>query len=852
MDNIQYLNENLWVGELGRGMVYASFAAAVLSTIAYAWGSRKPLEEQASWRRLGRQAFALHAGLVFSIIGLIFYMMLNRLYEYEYVWSHVSDDLPFRYIFSAFWEGQEGSFLLWMFWHAVLGLILMWRAKSWELPVMATMAFAQVCLGSMLLGFYFGEADSRIGANPFALLREVHFAPRFNSPNYLEGLNGTGLNPLLQNYWMTIHPPTLFLGFASTLVPFAYAVAGLWQGRHKEWLSASLPWALFSAAILGTGILMGGAWAYEALSFGGYWAWDPVENASLVPWITLVAGIHTALVAKNTGQSIRSTYFFYLITFVLIVYSTFLTRSGILGESSAHAFTEMGLEWQLVLFVAFSFLWGFVPFWTQRKGIPAPEQEESAYSKEFWLFTGSLVLLFSAILITFTTSIPVFKAIATGLAATVFGLDTTAAAAGANGDVWKFLLNLAPPEDVVDHHNRFQLWIGVLVALLSGTAQFLRYKVQDMSGQFKRFLGLHLGLSLGLGLLIGLPLMWQSGIVAWQYWLLVCCGLFAVTSNLDFLIAVMRGRVLASGSALAHIGFGLLLVGAVFAGALKTPISEGFTSLDDGALGNLNKQTNKNVLLVKAVPTSIKDNYTVTYTEDWPEGNMQIFRLHFVQKDAQGQLVDSFSTYPNVLRTVLPSGQFKFDAANPNTKHYLHKDIFTLAIPHWAFQDPEEEAKKKDSLTWTPHQVGIGDTIFTKKLYAIFEGFESQNPSHPDYKAEEGDLPIGAKIAIYHVDSGRVAQAQPLLYIRGNMQFDLPVELKDLGLSFRLARIIPQDNKVLIEVMDKEPERDYVVMQALVFPGINLVWIGSILMMLGLSIAMVQRQQAKQAATQSA
>lgn len=844
MDNnsIEYLNEHLWVGHLGRGLVYISVVSALLATLAYAFGARKQLEEQGSWRSLGRQAFTIHGISVFGIIGLIFYMMISRMYEYEYVWSHVSNDLPFQYIFSAFWEGQEGSFLLWMGWHVVLGFLLLWRAKSWELPVMATMSFAQFCLATMLIGFYLGEGDARIGSNPFVLLRDMHFAPRFNVANYLEGLNGTGLNPLLQNYWMTIHPPTLFLGFASTIVPFAYAVAGLWQGRHIEWIKASMPWALFSAAILGTGILMGGAWAYEALSFGGYWAWDPVENASLVPWITLVAGIHTALIARNTGHAIRATYVFYLITFILIVYSTFLTRSGILGESSAHAFTEMGLEWQLVLFIFAVILWGFVPYFAKRKTVPVSEKEESAYSKEFWLFTGSLVLLFSAVLITFTTSIPVFKALATGLAGTILGMDVEAASAGEHGDTWKFLLNLAPPEDVVDHHNRFQLWIGVLVGLMSGTVHFLRYKVEEIKPKFARFLALHLGGAAALSLLLTLPIMYSSGIQAWQYWVLVFCGIFAVASNLDFLITVLRGRFAASGSSLAHIGFGLMLVGVVFSGALKKPISEGFTSIDD-ALGGLNKQSNKNVLLAKGKATQIRDNYTATYTDDWPEGNMQIFRLAFVQKDAQGNMIDSFSTYPNVLRTQLPSGFFKFDAANPNTKHYISKDIFTLAVPHWAFEDPEEEAKQRDSIQWSSHQVAEGDTIFTKSFYVIFEGFEKENVSHPDYQPEEGDLAVAARLAIHRVDSGLLRVALPLFYIRGNMQFDLIDEHKDLGLKLRLARILPQENKVLVEVFDDKPDQPYVIMQALVFPGINLVWLGTILMMTGLTIAIFQRIQ---------
>src|SRR5690606_38158729 len=154
--------------------------------------------------------------------------------------------------------------------------------------------------------------------------REVMDAPIFARADYLSFVtDGNGLNPLLQNYWMVIHPPTLFLGFASTLVPFAYAIASLWKKDYSGWVNPVLPWTLFSAAMLGTGILMGGAWAYEALSFGGFWAWDPVENASLVPWITLIAGLHTLVIFKSTGHALRATFIFFIATFVLILYSTF-------------------------------------------------------------------------------------------------------------------------------------------------------------------------------------------------------------------------------------------------------------------------------------------------------------------------------------------------------------------------------------------------------------------------------------------------------------------------------------------------------------------------------------------------
>ncbi|MFM8485259.1 MAG: cytochrome c biogenesis protein CcsA, partial [Bacteroidota bacterium] len=228
---------------------------------------------------------------VFSIIGLLFYILVGKMYEYNYAWANVSDDLPVQYVFSAFWKEQQGSFLLWSFWHIILSAIVIVRGGKWEAPVLTVVALTEAVIGSMLLGLYFGHF--RLGASPFDLLRDTMSAPIFQQADYLTKISGQGLNPLLQNYWMTIHPPTLFLGFASTVFPFAYAASGLWYREHKAWLKPALGWSLFSAGILGLGILMGGAWAYEALSFAGYWAWDPVENASLVPWLTMVAGIHT-------------------------------------------------------------------------------------------------------------------------------------------------------------------------------------------------------------------------------------------------------------------------------------------------------------------------------------------------------------------------------------------------------------------------------------------------------------------------------------------------------------------------------------------------------------------------------
>ena len=207
----------------------------------------------------------------------------------------------------------------------------------------------------MLVGIYIGEA--KLGSSPFTLTRNEIAAPIFQRANYLSLIkDGVGLNILLRNYWMVIHPSILFLGFALTIVPFAYAYAGIQQKKFGEWVAPALPWALGCAAILGTGIMMGGKWAYESLSFGGFWAWDPVENASLVPWLILIAGMHTMVIYKATKQSLKPSYFFIFLSFGFILYSTFLTRTGVLGDTSVHAFTEAGKGFNIifgVFFVAF-------------------------------------------------------------------------------------------------------------------------------------------------------------------------------------------------------------------------------------------------------------------------------------------------------------------------------------------------------------------------------------------------------------------------------------------------------------------------------------------------------------------
>src|SRR5688500_1668515 len=722
MQQIEYIGEHLLPGQLGHFFVITGFVAALLALLSY----RKTtiLNQDISWLKLSRIAWFVHGFSILAAIATIFFMMVNQYYEYRYVWDHVSDDLPMKYIFSAFWEGQEGSFLLWMFWHIILGFVVIRTAGKWESGIMTWLSLIQLVLVSMIAGIHFAD-DFKMGSSPFLLLRDTMEAPIFANPNYLSLIEGNGLNPLLQNYWMTIYPPTLFLGFASVTIPFCFALSGLWYKEHTAWLKPVMPWTLFSLAILGLGILMGGAWAYEALSFGGYWAWDPVENMSLVPWIVLIAALHGNFISRHTGHSIKVTYLFYIISFLLIVYSTFLTRSGILGEESVHAFTEMGLEWQLIGFIGlFAIIAGYL-FFSRSKSVPTIKKEEKIQSREFWMFVGALILTFSAILISFTTSIPVWNKL----------VDVYGSIMG-KGDMTPY--HKAMPLDPVDHHNRFQLWIAVLIALLSGLTLMLRFGAMGWDANKSRFFK-HVAISAGISAALTFVLSLWITLPSWQYWVLLSAASFGVITNLNYIINYSKGKVGSMASGLSHGGFALMLIGIMASGLNKRIVSQNHFA-QEGLAQGLNP--GQNAFLVKDMPMFMND-YWVTYKSDTLKGLTREFEVEFIKMSDKGDTLEHFTTYPNVL---YDRKMTKVAAQNPDTKRYLDRDVFTFVagLPPEQ-QDIENIAKVDSLLEYKLLHIAPGDTVrqgkFTIRLDSI-----SLGSKHSGYTPEENDLALSGNL----------------------------------------------------------------------------------------------------------
>jgi cytochrome c-type biogenesis protein CcmF len=839
--------ENFKIGDAGHLFVIVSFITSAVAAYAY-WKStlvsnQLGLEnkETLSWKRFARGAFAIHAFTVIGIVSSLFYIIYNHRYEYYYAWDHSSNDLPIQYMISCFWEGQEGSFLLWIFWQVILGLILIKVNQTWEAPLMAVFSLVQAFLASMIVGVVIPYLNVKIGSSPFILFKEqMHNLPVFQAdPNYVPK-DGSGLNALLQNYWMVIHPPTLFLGFAATLVPFAYCIAGLWQGKYKEWIRPALPWTLFGGLILGTGILMGGYWAYETLNFGGYWNWDPVENAVYVPWLVLVGAFHTMITYRSSGKALKASIILVIATFVLVLYSTFLTRSGILGSASVHSFTDLGLSGQLLIYLlAFLFLSIWMS-WKSWKQIPSTEEEASIYSREFWIFIGVTILSLAAFQVTATTSIPVYNKIM-GLV----GLD----------------LKLAPPAEPIKHYNNWQLWFSVGIAILSGLGQFFWWKKVD-----KEKLRSSLAVPFIAALLISSLVIFIGEVSSVSYIILLTASIFTIVANLIILSSVIRNSFKLSGGAIAHIGIGLMLIGIVFSAGYSKVISK---NISGTKLFNDQNENADNVMLQRGQPSKM-DQYTLTYqgicweakgipgfvSEDdlifLDEKDKAVARKPLLVQEQKyfnaGDTLtvhtknnyykvlfenpekdESFTLYPRVQR----NDQMGF-VVSPDIQRFLARDLYSYISYSSDLDENEKEWSAPEDMS-----AKIGDTLFFDDYIAILDSIEKQS-FYPGVQLDKNGGCAKAKIRVLGKYNTYIAEPA-FIWEKDKIGF-IPDVIKDLGMLISIKNVDMQpDGHHVFHFTVRTTEKDYIILKTLQKPMINILWIGTLLLVIGLFIAIVRR-----------
>jgi cytochrome c-type biogenesis protein CcmF len=468
---------------------------------------------------LARRFYIAFAGAVLLTSALLLKVLISHDFRISYVASYSERNLPFRYLLSTFWAGQEGSFMLWLFWGAVIGFFVIRTAREQEPPVMIVYVLS-----------FLGIVAILAKQPPFRFLEQV-------PPD------GSGLNPLLQDPWMVIHPPVMFAGFASLSVPFAFAIAAMWKKRWDGWVVRAMPWALFTLVTLGTAILMGGYWAYKTLGWGGYWAWDPVENTSLVPWLATVALVHGMVLQRTREKHRKINLILAILAFCCILYGTFLTRSGVLADFSVHSFVDLGITgWLVGIIVVFLFgglgllAWRWKEIPTEQPLDAEGKPVEEPFLSRSVLFILS-VTLFSAsgLVILLGTSAPILTRVA-GKASQV-----------------------ATSFYTVTHTP-----IAALIAILIAFVPFVSWKGETFASIGKKCVT-----ALALGL-VGGVVAFVAGVRSVKDLVIITAACFGLAANAETIVLFVRRKAIKTmGGYLAHVGVAIMLVGILISGVYE-------------------------------------------------------------------------------------------------------------------------------------------------------------------------------------------------------------------------------------------------------------------------------------------
>jgi cytochrome c-type biogenesis protein CcmF len=760
--------------------------------------------------------YSYHGMAIFVIAASTFlwYAILTHQYQYKYVFSYSNNSLNTGLLFSSFWGGQEGSFMLWLLLTSIIGIILQsYSSKRGDLEprVMAVFALATSFLLVMVSPWFKNPFEfiwttpifidvKSINAQFMSLpfIQNFIFTDQQSNTTFVQmskelyasltqaGVSvnqfiadGKGLNPQLLNYWMQIHPPMLFIGFAMATVPFAFALAALMKNDYREWVNQSLPWVLAGTGILGLGIMMGGYWAYEMLGWGGYWAWDPVENSSLIPWLIGVASIHTMLVQKRSlkstdgiGRYAKTNLILSILTYVLVLYSTFLTRSGVLGDASVHSFVDPG---NLVYFFLLIFISTFIAIgiggivyrWKYLEDKTA--YEESTLSRELALFTASIILVASAIIVLVGTSAPLF-----GQAVDTFFYD------------------------------EMHVPIGIIIGLLNGLSLLIKWKTTNTKDLIKdSALAIIVSVVLtGLAVVLG-------GVYNFMMILLIFSSAFALIVNAEIAFKIVKGNLKNLGGYISHIGIALFILGIVGSGAYSDEV---------------------NVDLVKNKPSQAF-GYEMTFTGYTSIENNTKYAFNVTMKKGDNVF--------NVAPVMYISDYNNSLIREPAILNLFSKDVYLAPLGY----DEGKNAGTEPHTEVIKFQKGVTTEYQGSKI--TFDKF-NMSPETMQLMQEEKDFQIGAVLTL---EANGKKEVFELLRksVSGEAVFTEYIS-ENSGLKLQLASLTAELIEVSISPlndthdhsMDK-PKEEMLSVTAAIKPYISLVWIGVIVMVLGFFVAVARR-----------
>ncbi len=794
---------------MGPILIYVAFAGALLSTVLYFTIHFKKVQNIKKYAR-----FFYHVSVVGTIgsAAFLLYLILTHQFQYTYVWDYSSRDLPLNLLISTFYAGQEGSFHLWAFLMSVMGIALLaYTSKRdkdgndrYEIPVMGIFALLQ----SFLLFILIIKSPYNLLWDSFPKDVQIGQIPP----------DGRGLNPLLQNFWMSIHPPILFTGFSSLAIPFCFALAALLRNQYDRWLKLALPWTLFSGMVLGTGIMLGGFWAYGVLGWGGYWGWDPVENSSFIPWIVIVAAIHSMITEKKTGKFKKTSLFLSLVAYVLVLYSTFLTRSGVLGDASVHSFVDpgqsvfifliifmflfksLGYNYLLKRFFSINYstiavlvllnaaglvygvvqnnnavlfvflLFGFDGLFLILKGIRTFKKEEGdsvieILSRESALFIGAVSLCAAALVILIGTSWPI---IAKGTVDAAF-------------------------------YNRMNLPLAILIAVINGFSILLKWRHSEEKNFLKSLL-LPIGLSavtIIVLVFIGLDDVLMAVFAA--------AAFFAFFINLEIAYRTFAKNPAKAGPYIAHLGIMILFLGII---------------------GSSKYSKEVNISLPLDQPKAAL-GYTMTYKGATPiPGDPDKYYFNVVcEKDGKGFLLQPIMFYSEYSQGVMK---------NPDIANLVTKDVYLSPM---SLEQPSDYTK--DDIV----KLNKGEEKEFLGLKLKFIDFDRSKFNRDDMQSGKEQI-MGAEIEVTNGNNKETVIAEQK--ISGGDQQSIPVQSKNGKFTFFLDKVSVAgestiDLAILNGIRDKSNEPETLVLTASIKPFINLVWGGTIVMVLGFFFSLINR-----------
>ena len=494
---------------IGNTLLAIACATAAIATVGYGM----TLFNRNALVSLARKAYYVFTAAVVLMCVYFLQQILGHNFSLIYVHDYSSRDLGLGFLISTFWAGQVGSFTLWLLFIAIIGVFLIRRKSENHSAVM----FFYMLVVSFFLTLL-------VAKSPF-----LRFAPEALA-QFSGGAppDGQGLNPLLQNYWMVIHPPIVFIGFSLLAVPFAFALGALARNNYRDWVKNSFPWTAVASFFLGAGIFMGGYWAYETLGWGGYWAWDPVENTSLIPWLLNLALMHGLLIERSRGVFRRSNLMQAMSSFLLVMYGTFLTRSGVLADFSVHSFTDLGISGYLIFFMVFFLALSVLLLLVRAKHAKTGADIKDPYSVDFAIVIGVFFLVLLSALTLVGTSAP--------LITRIFGEPSSVSA---------------------QFYNTTTLPMAIIIALLVGLSPFLTAKGQSFRDVMKRLWG-----PLVLSFVATMLSVFFS-VTNFLYLLMIFSACFALFGNIAA-VYYQPGRVgLRIGGFVTHMGFGIMMIGIV-------------------------------------------------------------------------------------------------------------------------------------------------------------------------------------------------------------------------------------------------------------------------------------------------